>query len=213
MAAVVVCMAGAVVGLHCIPVSGILHTSTTGLCVIHKILGGIEMEIVKLHDLDTVTPNGKWSFEVEITNSGCVYVCITDQKGDNMARYHLSVDTNHMVWDCELPKYVQKIAQKLANLAHGMRDQYMDAFKTEEAGETEEMTHLETEEDAFPALETSLEVELRLDLEYWQQEYEKCQKSGITQLVSFCIRRINELYDELIRYGYYKPPVVIHNPA
>ena len=97
------------------------------------------MELVKkLHHLDTVSPNGKWSFEVEITNSGCVYVCITDQKGDNMAHYHLSVDTNHMVWDCELPKYVQKIAQKLANLAHDMRDQYMDAFKTEEAEEAEE---------------------------------------------------------------------------
>lgn len=52
----------------------------------------------------------------------------------------------------------------------------------------------ETEEDDFPALETSLEVELRLDLKYRQQEYKKCQKFGLTQFADLCIHRINRLY-------------------
>ena len=245
------------------------------------------MELVKkLHHLDTVSPNGKWSFEVEITNSGCVYVCITDQKGDNMARYHLSVVPNHMVWDCELPKYVQK-------LAHDMRDQYMDAFKAEEtgeAGEAEEWydeliyfgnafkaeetgeageageaekaekagetTHLEAEKaekaekaeeiydlceeseeteeicdlcevspcDCFLQFEESEEseeteeipfaltcldeVDIRLDIEYWQMEYMYCINNGYTKHADLCIRKLEHLYDKLQIRGYYKPPCI-----
>jgi hypothetical protein len=79
--------------------------------------------------------------------------------------------------------------------------------------EAEEMACLETGEDDLPALEASLELEIRLELEYWQIYYESCQKFGLTQTASFCIRKINELYDELIGFGYYKPPVVIHNHA